>query len=331
MYSLLDYGWMIRASARRDAYVEALRRSVRPGCTVLEIGSGPGFFAVLAARLGAARVWAVDPDESVHLGKELAKDNGVADRVTFVQGKVEELTLPAPVDVIVSDLRGVLPVLRGHFAAVAHARKHLLAKGGALIPTRDTLWVAASDDAKVFEPWRDPWTLAPEGISLQAVRRFAVNAWQKGRVTPESLLAPAQAFATLDYATLEDTGVGGRAELEVQRAGTLQGLTVWFDTELVPGVGFSNGPSAPPLVYGSAAFPIERSVDVAPGMRIAVEFGATPATDEYDWRWRVTVTAPGQDAPLLDERHHSMMGRPLAPLTKTLAKKLAASDAPGTS
>lgn len=322
MYSLLDYGWMIRDSARRSAYVEALRRTVRPGCTVLEIGAGPGFFAVLAAKLGAAHVWAVDPDESVHLGKEVARDNGVGDRVTFVQGKVEELALPAPVDVIVADLRGVLPVLKGHFAALAHARKHLLAPGGTLIPARDTLWVAPSDDEKAFESWRDPWTLAPEGISLAAVRRFAVHTWQKARVAPDSLLAAPKPWATVDYATVEDRGVAGAAELEVTRAGRLLGFAVWFDTELVAGVGFSNAPTLPPLVYGSAAFPVEQNLELTLGTRIAFDMAATPMVDDHDWRWRARVTPPGASTPLLDERHHSMMGRPLAPLARKLATKV---------
>lgn len=319
MYSLLDYGGMIRATARRDAYVEALRRTVKPGALVVEIGAGPGFFAVLAAKLGAEHVYAVDPDESVHLGREIARDNGVADRVTFVQGKVEELLLPRQADVIVSDLRGVLPILRGHFPAVAYARAKLLAPGGALIPAADTLWVAPVEDAEAFKDWRDPWTLSPEGVSLAAARRFAVNHWQKGRLTPAALLAAPQRWLTLDYSSIEDVAVSGRAELEVTRTGTLHGLCVWFDAELVPGVGFSNAPGQPPLVYGSALFPLEHSPTVEPGTRLAVELGATPINDDHDWKWRVTATAPGATDAFLDERHHSMMGRPLVSLTKKLA------------
>ncbi|MBI1945879.1 MAG: 50S ribosomal protein L11 methyltransferase [Deltaproteobacteria bacterium] len=320
MYSLLDYGTMIRATPRRDAYVEALRRTVRPGSLVVEIGAGPGFFSVLAAKLGAEHVFAVDPDEAVHVGKAIARDNGVADRITFVQGKVEDLELPRPADVIVADLRGVLPFMQGHFTALAHARRSLLAPGGVLIPARDTLWAAPVEDAEAFATWADPWLLSPEGVSLAAARAFAVSAWTKGRVQPPALLAPARPWLTLDYASVEAGPQIGRVEVEATRCGVLHGVCAWFDAELVPGVGFSNAPGSPPLIYGNALFPLEHAPQVEPGARVAIEIGATPVNDGYDWKWRVTATAAGATEPFFDERHHTMMGRPLAPLAKHLAK-----------
>ena len=226
--------------------------------------------------------------------------------------------MPRPADVVVSDLRGVLPFMQGHIAAIAHARAQLLAPGGALIPARDTLWAAPVEDADAFKNWHDPWSLEPEGVSLRAARRFAVNAWHKGRVTPASLLGPAGKLLTLDYATASYVATSGRVEIEVTRAGAPHGVCVWFDAELVDGVGFSNSPEAPPLIYGSALFPLDQRPAVAVGDRLAIELGVTPAKDDYDWKWRVTATAPGGTAPYFDERHHSMMGRPLAPLTKQL-------------
>ena len=50
MYSLGGYGSMVADRVRVDAYAQALRKTVREGAVVLEIGTGPGIFAVLACQ-----------------------------------------------------------------------------------------------------------------------------------------------------------------------------------------------------------------------------------------------------------------------------------------
>ncbi len=56
-YSVRDYGRMIADTARTSSFVDAMRRTIQPGSIVLDIGSGPGFFSLLALQLGAiARV-----------------------------------------------------------------------------------------------------------------------------------------------------------------------------------------------------------------------------------------------------------------------------------
>jgi predicted RNA methylase len=47
-YRIAGYGDMIRDTTRMDAYIRALQQAVRPGCTVLDIGSGTGIFSLLA-------------------------------------------------------------------------------------------------------------------------------------------------------------------------------------------------------------------------------------------------------------------------------------------
>ena len=74
---------------------ECLR--VAPGDVVIDVGCGSGILGIIAAKLGASHIHAVDlsPDV-VAVGKENAASQGVADQLTFYQG---DLFAPIPEDV----------------------------------------------------------------------------------------------------------------------------------------------------------------------------------------------------------------------------------------
>src|SRR4030081_3870688 len=85
-YALRDYADMIADRERFGAYSEVIAQTVRPGHAVLEIGCGPGVFALLAGRAGARRVYAIESEDVVHFARQLAAANGLADRIEFIQG-----------------------------------------------------------------------------------------------------------------------------------------------------------------------------------------------------------------------------------------------------
>jgi protein arginine N-methyltransferase 1 len=167
-YSILSYGHMINCEPRMSAYAQALRKAVTPGCTVIDIGAGPGVFSILACKYGAERVIAIDPHDSIELVREIAEANGCADKITVFKGLSTDYTPTAKADVIVSDIRGILPVFEGHFAAIADARGRLLAPGGTLIPMRDTLRVALAGADADYRPFEEPWLRNKFGIDLSA-------------------------------------------------------------------------------------------------------------------------------------------------------------------
>ena len=101
MYSIRDYGVMINDSARMDAYIRSLKCIITPESVVLDIGTGPGIFALIACQLGARRVYAIEPMDVIELAKELAEINGFSERITFIQDKSVNVDLPEKVDVIV--------------------------------------------------------------------------------------------------------------------------------------------------------------------------------------------------------------------------------------
>ncbi|HEU4711406.1 MAG TPA: class I SAM-dependent methyltransferase [Pyrinomonadaceae bacterium] len=287
MYSVTGYGKMIADEVRMDAYVRAMRQAIKPGSVVIDLGSGPGVFALLAVEMGARRVFAIEPDNVIQVGREAAREHGVSDRIEFIQDFSTKVSLPEQADVIVSDLRGVLPWHGQHIPSIIDARSRLLATDGILIPKRDSVWAAAVEVSEQYDGIVKPWS--SNGVTLNAGRKLAVNLWSKIRVKPENLLSQPICWHELDYYRVNDVNVCEQLSLTFLRGGIAHGLAIWFDTELFGGVGFSNAPGGEKVIYGNAFFPFKEPVEVATGDRIDVRLEARLIGEDYVWRWDTTV------------------------------------------
>jgi protein arginine N-methyltransferase 1 len=302
---------MIADAVRMDAYAAALERVVRPGCVVLDIGTGAGMMALLACRLGARRVYAVDPGDSIHLARAAARDSGMADRIEFFQDLSTRVELPERADVVVSDLRGVLPPFEQHVASIADARDRLLAPGGVLVPRTDTLFAAPVEAEEDHRKITAPWDEHARGFDLRAARRATLNSWSRARTLPDQLLAEGRPWAVMDYATVRDPDVRGTVEWTASRAGTVHGVAAWFVAELAEGIGFGTGPEAPEIIYTNAFFPLLEPVALDAGDTIAVELQARLIADDYVWVWNTRVTGPG--GVRADFRQSTFLSQPARP------------------
>ena len=295
MYNVLAYGKMIADGPRTDAYVTALRNTIGPNSVVIDLGSGPGLFALIACRLGARRVFAIEPDNIIQVGRDAARELGLSDRIEFIQNVSMKVTLPEQANVIVSDLHGILPFFKHHIPAIIDARSRLLAPGGVLIPSLDRLWAAVVEAPAQYSNLVSPWEGNGNGVVLSSARNLAVNIGGKIRVAPENLLGEPVCWHELDYHQVEEANVCEKFSLSIDRKGTAHGLAVWFDAEL-PGAGFSNTPGSAELIYGNAFFPFQQPLEVLQEDRIDVRLEAHLIGDDYTWRWDTTLLSPQGNA-----------------------------------
>jgi type I protein arginine methyltransferase len=289
IYSLGDYGDMLADRVRMEAYAQALRGAVRPGSIVVDIGTGTGIMAVLACQLGASRVFAIEPSSIIQVAREIAAANHCADKIEFFEDISTKVTLPIRADVIVSDLRGVLPLAEQHIPSIADARKRFLAPGGVLIARKDMICAAVVEAPGCYGKLVGPWENNTLGQDLSVARRMIVNYSPKSRFTPDQLLVRPQLWATIDYAVVENPDVRGELRWTVQRDGTGHGIAVWFETELADGVRFSNAPGEPKAIYGSSFFPWLEPVQLVAGQSLCVELEAKLLEYDYFWRWMTRI------------------------------------------
>ena len=329
MYSVHSYGRMLADTTRMDAYSAALRWAVTPGSVVLDLGCGPGVFALQACRLGARRVYAVEPDNVIQLAREAAIANGCADRIEFFQSRSTEITLPERANVIISDLRGVLPWYQQHIPSIVDARTRFLAPVGILIPRRDVLWAAIVEAPDSYQEIVAPWQSSH--LDLSAGKRLVTNTWRKTRIKPDELLVQPSLWAILNYNLIQSPDIRAEIAWRVERSGTAHGLVVWFDSELFGEIRFSNHPGGPELIYGNGFFPFTTPVEVVEGDRIHVTLSADLIRDDYVWRWDTDFFTAHESEPKARFVQSTFFGVPLSPeqMRKQLASYKPALDQRG--
>jgi protein arginine N-methyltransferase 1 len=294
-YSLSGYGSMIADDVRLPAYRRALEKAIKPGDVVADIGTGPGVMAVIACRLGAGHVYAIEPNDAIQVAREVAVANGLQDRITFFQEITTKITPPRRAQVLVSDLRGVVPLWERHIPTVVDARERWMAPGGLQIPQRDWIHGALVESEKSYNKGSEPWRKLGGEMNLEPVRRRTINNSGKCWLLPEHLLSSARLWAELDYRVIADPNVSNRLEFTATRAGTAHGFALWFDTELFEGIGFSNAPGQPELVYSQLFFPFTEPVPVQAGEIVAVDLRARLVDDNYVWQWTTEWTPSGPE------------------------------------
>ena len=138
---------MMNDTRRNPAWDAALRRAIRPGMHVLEIGAGAGMLAMMAARADAERVITCETHPvAARLARELAARNGYADRITVIDKRSQDLVvgvdLERPADLLFCDIFGDSLFDFDPLAAIADARARLTARAARVVPASIGLRVA---------------------------------------------------------------------------------------------------------------------------------------------------------------------------------------------
>ncbi len=234
----LDYHQRLIADPHRMvAYQRAIERVVKPGMVVLDAGAGTGVLAMMAARAGAAKVYAVESMPVADLARRLVIANGLEGTVEVVQADLRTLAPMAEVDLIVSDCLGRFLIDDQMVEAMDHAFRWL-APGGIVAPSRVELIVApvSAGHLDLVDTFAFPVLGLELGLIGEAIRE---GTWG-GSFPPAALLGAPATFAVWD---LPGPAPELAADLDFRlKKGRLIGLVGWFRATLADGVVLDTGP-----------------------------------------------------------------------------------------
>jgi protein arginine N-methyltransferase 1 len=290
MYSLEQFAMMLSDKVRMDAYCAAIARSVRPNDAVVDLGCGPGIFALLACKAGARRVYAIDMNSVVDFGRQLAAANGFSEQIIFMRGDSRQMHLPERVNVIVSDVRGTVPLFSHAIDTLEDARNRLLAEGGLLLPSHDTLFAAVVHLPDAYEQLAGAWRAIPQ-LDLSSGLPLVLNSIQRHRIKPEQVLSEARPWHVLDYVAGAKIPAENRIDLPITKTAVGHGLGIWFQTQLTADIGYSTEPSAGETVYGHLFLPWIEPVSLREGEMCSVHLRAHLVGNDYIWQWETGLPA----------------------------------------
>ena len=228
---------MLADAARNAAYEQAIAKAAGGSALTLDIGTGSGLLAMLAARHGARRVVACEAHPIIaDTATEIVARNGLQGRIRVVAKRSTEMRPEidmenAKADLIVSEILDAGLLGEGVLATLRDALARLAAPGAKVIPGKADVYVQAIalPGLRAAYPLREIC-----GFDLSPFDRFrnrAGHATQRlDHLDYQPLSAPLP-VARIDFANPPDWSQPklDRIALPITAGGNLHAFALWFD------------------------------------------------------------------------------------------------------
>lgn len=265
---------MLFDAPRNAAYRAAIERSA-PGRCVLDIGTGSGLLAMMAARAGAVHVIACEANPLIAAtAREIISANGLADRITVHACHSSKLDrarhLRGGADLIVSEIFHDNLVGEGVLPSLDHARAELSAPGMVFLPGRAAVRVALADTS-LFEDdgaigMVEGFDLGPFNRHVSRTRNIAADS---GRLRLRSGAAEPFVFDFGDDgAFIAQRGIACSL---TSNGGRVTGLVQWLRLEFATDIAYENQPGTEGPSHWTLRYtPLREPRDTSRGDVIAI-------------------------------------------------------------
>ncbi|QQK41650.1 Histone H4 arginine methyltransferase RmtA [Penicillium digitatum] len=242
---------MLKDDVRTRSYRDSIyqNRHIFKDKIVLDVGCGTGILSMFAARAGAKHVIGVDMSSIIEKARQIVQVNGLSDKITLLQGKMEEVNLPFPkVDIIISEWMGYFLLYESMLDTVLYARDTYLNPGGLIFPDKATMYVAGIEDGDYKDDKIGFWDNV-YGFDYSPMKEIALNEPLVDTVEMKALVTDPCPIITFDLNTVTTADLAFKVPyaLTAKRPDFIHAMIAWFDIEFSAchkPIHFSTGPHA---------------------------------------------------------------------------------------
>ncbi|MEM7104487.1 MAG: tetratricopeptide repeat protein [Bacteroidota bacterium] len=272
---------MLADERRNEAYDQALRNAISNDDTVLDIGTGSGLLAMMAARAGATKVYACEMHTKLaNLAEQVISDNGFSEKIKVINKKSTDLDIGADLDkkvsVLVSEILDVGAVGEGVVHVIRHAVKNLTTENVKIIPSEVELF---GQLIEIPSRSRVNPVKTISGFDLSAFNLFSVPEEYTSvnletefyRVLTDTIPLISYNFYQLPPAIQDNQPQVKELEFSAKETGNVQAIVFWFDLALDKEITVSSKPGGELKHWGQALFCFPEPLSVNPGKKVTVK------------------------------------------------------------
>lgn len=237
---------MLNDQARNAAFDSAIA-AAGPHHLVLDIGTGSGLLAMMAARAGNQAVVSCESCAPLAVtARKIVAENGFAASIKIVDKKSLDLRigvdLPRRADLLVTEIVDCGLLGEGLIPTLNHAKQHLLEEKARMIPRAARVFAALVEGPKLAELNQ---VNSAAGFTVREFNQFSTAGYFPVRLNafPHRLLTkPVQVFS-FDFCGSElIQPATAQHELQIAESGACCGIVFWFELELDETTVLSNQP-----------------------------------------------------------------------------------------
>lgn len=171
--NLYEHEKMLGDTVRMDSYQRAIKKHIRPGDKVIDLGTGSGILSMFAAESKPEVIYAIDHSDFIEVAQQAARENGIH-TIQFEKANSRAFQPADKLDVLLHEQIGDDLFDENMIENILDLKRRVLKDDGIVLPGRFELYlepVSLHPDFRVPYVWEKPYN----GFDFSFLRQSPIS------------------------------------------------------------------------------------------------------------------------------------------------------------